>query len=158
MAKPKSQPRYRVGEVEAALRENGGILTDAAKTLKCSRRTVHAYLNRYPHLKEVRDEMREVTSDLAFGGLYKALKERKPWAIKLACKMDALKERRAMELNVNLSGAVDLRHQPPDPEHLAEMIDTLATAGVPLASLLGGEAPRRVNGSGEHIEEGEAAA
>lgn len=152
---PGGKPRFRVGEVEKALRDNGGILTDTAKTLGCTRQTVHAYLNRYPHLKEVRGEMRAHTSDLARGGLFRALKQDKPWAIKLQCKLDGLRERQEMGLKVKVDGSLDVVHQPPsDPETLGKMLDVLHEAGVPLAVLAGTQSvPARSNGSGEPIEE-----
>ena len=70
--------RYKVAEVEAALRAKAGLITAAAEALGCSRMTVERYMNRYPKLRRVQAEVRERMIDLAEGRLYQLLDQGHP--------------------------------------------------------------------------------
>ena len=68
--------RYKVAEVEAALRAKAGLVSEAAHALGCDRTTVIRYLDRYPRLRAVRAEVRERMNDIAEGQLFKLLNEK----------------------------------------------------------------------------------
>lgn len=70
--------RYKVGEVEAALRAKAGLVSEAAHALGCDQKTVRRYLDRYPRLRAVRAEVRERMNDIAEGQLFKLLNEKDP--------------------------------------------------------------------------------
>ncbi len=67
--------RYKVSEVETALRAKAGLITAAAEALGCSRKTVERYMARYPQLRAIQAEVRECMIDLAENRLYKLLDE-----------------------------------------------------------------------------------
>lgn len=74
--------RYKVSEVETALRASGGLITEAAKALGCDRKTVARYLDRYPRLRKVADEFEEHVKDIAVGQLYKLIEKGHPPTIR----------------------------------------------------------------------------
>ena len=65
--------RYKVAEVEAAIRAKAGLVTAAAEALGCDRKTVVRYMDRYPRLRVIQAEVRERMIDLAEGRLYELL-------------------------------------------------------------------------------------
>jgi hypothetical protein len=72
---------YTVEQVETALKATFGNLTAAAQALKCERSTVYVYLERYPHLKEIRPAKRRELVEIAEDHLFAAVKDGKQWAI-----------------------------------------------------------------------------
>ena len=70
--------RYKVSQVETALRAKDGLITAAAEALGCDRKTVVRYMARYPRLRAVQAEVRERMIDLAENRLYKLLDEGHP--------------------------------------------------------------------------------
>jgi hypothetical protein len=72
---------YTVEQVETALKATFGNLTAAAQALKCERSTVYVYLERYPHLKEIRPAKRRELVEIAEEHLFAAVKLGKQWAI-----------------------------------------------------------------------------
>jgi hypothetical protein len=71
---------YTVEQVEAALRATFGNLTAAATALKFERGTLYTYLERYPHLKEIRPAKRRKLVEIAEDHLFAAVKLGKQWA------------------------------------------------------------------------------
>lgn len=78
-----AEQKYTKAQIEEALIEGRGFVSAAAKHLKCDRKTIYAYLKRYPKLKELRkaqmeqvgDDVEETLFDVALGkraenGLY----------------------------------------------------------------------------------------
>ena len=59
--------------IAKALRASAGIYTSAAAMLNCSRNTVKGYVERYPHLQRVLEEIQEARLDLAETVLVKAM-------------------------------------------------------------------------------------
>ena len=57
--------RYRVADVEDALRKAGGLKTVAAKALGCNRRTLYRYIERHPRLAKIEADAREELKDVA---------------------------------------------------------------------------------------------
>ena len=71
--------RYKVEEIEAALKAKAGLVTAASEALGCDRTTVIRYINKHPRLQKVQEDIRERMKDLAEGALYKLLsKEHAP--------------------------------------------------------------------------------
>lgn len=67
MAKPR---RFRLREIEAALRSAGGICSDAARALTaagkpCTRQNIRYWVEKYPRLAETIDDCAEEVKDLA---------------------------------------------------------------------------------------------
>jgi len=57
--------RFKVAQIEEALRKGLGVYVAAAKILRCSPNTVKNYVNRNPKLQRLRDELVEETIDRA---------------------------------------------------------------------------------------------
>lgn len=57
--------KFTVAEVESALRRSGGFITHAARLLGCHYHTILNYIDRYPELDDVREEIRETYKDTA---------------------------------------------------------------------------------------------
>ena len=68
-------------EMIDAVRRGHGIARDAAKILDCTRRTVYAYINRYPEVKQAYKEAREENVDVAENRQLQALNKGERWAI-----------------------------------------------------------------------------
>lgn len=64
VTKPK---RYTIEQMEKALRSVGGVVTAAASKLKCSPSTVRGYINEYPYLRNVLEQIQEENLDLGEG-------------------------------------------------------------------------------------------
>ena len=56
--------KYTVKQVGAALVANVGFVSMAAEALGCNRRTVGNYINRYPELAELKNQIEEERLDL----------------------------------------------------------------------------------------------
>jgi hypothetical protein len=78
MARRKTRPahrplKYTVKQVERALKQSNGRMTDAARRLGCPAQRVYEYLKRFPALVEIRDECREALIDKAEDKLEQAV-------------------------------------------------------------------------------------
>lgn len=69
------RPRYTVQQVEAALRQTGGLRSGAAQRLGCSPAAITGYLRRHPQLEQVIAEVVESQLDTAEHGLLSAIRE-----------------------------------------------------------------------------------
>jgi len=67
--------RFKLKDVEAAMRASGGLRTVAAAKLGCSNATITNYCRKHPVLKEIEDEITERHLDLAEHKLISAIKE-----------------------------------------------------------------------------------
>jgi predicted transcriptional regulator len=72
---------YSPAEVSEALRASGGLVTDAADALGCSRPTIYAYLKKYPEVAQAKEDSEEKNLDIAESKLMEAVKNREAWAI-----------------------------------------------------------------------------
>jgi len=72
---------YTVEQVEAALRATFGNLTAAATALKFERGTLYTYLERYPHLREIRPAKRRELVEIAEDHHFAAVKLGKQRAV-----------------------------------------------------------------------------
>lgn len=73
--------RYTVKQVIAALKKHRGLIGEAARELKCGRRTVYDYAERYPTIKEVVSDLREERLDYTESRLYDLIDKGEPSAI-----------------------------------------------------------------------------
>ena len=64
-----------------ALQRTDGLVSDAAKLLRCSRSTVHNYINAYSSVAAALKDVRERLGDLAEKRLYQAVDRGESWAI-----------------------------------------------------------------------------
>ena len=78
----RPEDRYSLEQLEKALIAGDGHISKAAKRLKCKASTVRKYLERYPELEDLRDEIDEATLDLAESGMKGHLKSKNLDAIK----------------------------------------------------------------------------
>ena len=78
----KKEERFSIEQVAAALRAGNGFISKTAKRLKCSESCLRNYLERYPELEDVRDEVEEGLIDLAEDGLVTHIKKKNLDAIK----------------------------------------------------------------------------
>lgn len=58
-----------------AVENTGGVATDIAKNLGCSKQTLYKYQEKYPWIEEMRQDARESFVDLAEGKLMKKVRE-----------------------------------------------------------------------------------
>ena len=76
------EDRYSLKQLEDALIAGDGHISKAAKRLKCKASTVRKYLERYPELEDLRDEIDEALIDLAETGLKAHIRSKNLDAIK----------------------------------------------------------------------------
>lgn len=69
-----SKQRYKVSEVETALRKSGGLKSGAAQILGCDRRTIHNYCERYPRLAEIEEQHKMAMLDAAKKGIWDSIR------------------------------------------------------------------------------------
>lgn len=74
---------YDVNLMIQVIHECNGLLTDTAKRIGCSTRTLDRYAREYPEVREAIEEERRALVDLAESSLIKALKGQEPWAVQL---------------------------------------------------------------------------
>ena len=65
--------KFRVEEVETALWNHAGLVSEAARALECSVRTIYHYLERHPELADIRRQVVERMNDIAEGHSYRAI-------------------------------------------------------------------------------------
>lgn len=74
--------KYAPSQVLRALAASGGVLAEAARMLKCDRRTVMHYMAKYPELQVHYEDIVEKNLDIAETNLLKAVRKGEPWALK----------------------------------------------------------------------------
>lgn len=70
-----------LAQVEAALRNSGGLIATAARALGVSRQAIQQKTKKYPHLRAIVDDERELHVDLAESALKVALRGGEAWAV-----------------------------------------------------------------------------
>jgi hypothetical protein len=75
-------------QIAQALRDSDGLISYTAQKLNCSYSTVINYLERYPELKKIREELDEKNLDVSENQLFKQIKDGNSAAIffHLKCK------------------------------------------------------------------------
>ncbi len=64
-ARTRGSDKFTIEQIAWALRRNQGLVMATAKTLQCSERTIHRYLDTYPELQKVRADSRRQITNLA---------------------------------------------------------------------------------------------
>lgn len=111
---PASGPKRVLtrAQVENALRLSDGLVSFAARSLRVTPRTIRKYLERYPELKEIRDEAREGLVDLAERSLAEQIKAGSApattFALKTLGRSRGYEEKPQVDLNVSGDIAVQL--------------------------------------------------
>lgn len=118
MARPRS---FTQDQISTALRETKGMVAVAARRLGCTRKTVRAYVTRYPAVADVLREERHLMGDIAELALFKAIQAGELDAIKFylktQCKDRGYVERQERTganggpLQVQTESYVDLIHR-----------------------------------------------
>ncbi len=98
--------RYTPAQIIEAIESSRGILTVAAKTLKCSRQTIYTYMKRYATVKKAYDESNEEMLDFAEQQLIKNIADQKEASIFFYLKTKGKKrgyiERPAPSVNIDV--------------------------------------------------------
>ena len=79
---PTPKPRYTPAQVITALHGARGMVSGAARALKCDPDTVRNYVKRYPTVAAAMQEERETTTDIAELALYRAIEAGESWAVR----------------------------------------------------------------------------
>ena len=74
--------KFTCGQVAEALKKSHGLVSLAARALKCSPKTVRRYIKDHPSVAAAQAEAKTSMMDMAEGKLYNAVLEGKAWAIK----------------------------------------------------------------------------
>ena len=70
-----NKDKYTVSQIKDALEKAGGFMSVTAEMLGCTRKTIYNYLDRYPELKEVCEDIREKYLDMGESELLKKIKK-----------------------------------------------------------------------------------
>src|SRR5690606_1181906 len=81
MSKERPNNKYTTAQVIQAIRETKGLVSLAAKRLKCHPDTVRRYAARYPTVAAALREERAAMTDVAELALYNAIQRGEPWAV-----------------------------------------------------------------------------
>lgn len=64
------RPQHSQKKVIEAIQGTGGIITQIAERLRCTRQTVYNYLKRYPKVKEAYDQEKDMILDVCEEGIF----------------------------------------------------------------------------------------
>ena len=81
-----TKPKYTPQQMIAAIMNNRGLITEAARELKTNPSTVWVYIRNYPEVEAAVKEARESLLDLTESMLYEHIKNGAPWAIAMVLK------------------------------------------------------------------------
>lgn len=76
-----SRTRYTNAAIIAALHENHGLVSLAARNLGCDRGTIYKRAKKHPTVQQAIDDARDLMTDEAESALYKAIKRGEAWAV-----------------------------------------------------------------------------
>tara|TARA_R110002020_G_scaffold470258_3_gene695956 strand:- start:909 stop:1265 length:357 start_codon:yes stop_codon:yes gene_type:complete len=71
-----NQNKFTEEQIEDAIRKAGGFISTAAKSLKCTSKTIYNYIDRSSRLKEVVEEIRLEYNDLGEAALISNVKDK----------------------------------------------------------------------------------
>lgn len=77
----KSHPKFTMGQMLKAVHLAKGMVSHAARRLRCHPETIREYANRFPEIAQALQEEREAVTDIAELALHKAIQERQGWAV-----------------------------------------------------------------------------
>lgn len=137
--------RFTQEKVIAALHESKGMVTVAARRLRCSPTTVESYLARFPACAEARRQEREAMLDIGELALLKAVQAGEGWAVCFLLKTQGRGRGYGQRQEVELRARVQASVTTPEPsvllEHLTEAdLDRLASALLDAPPAEGGDA------------------
>tara|TARA_R100000655_G_scaffold110106_1_gene167681 strand:+ start:301 stop:672 length:372 start_codon:yes stop_codon:yes gene_type:complete len=67
--------KYTLEQIKDAINKAGGFISIACKSLGCTRKTIYNYIEKYPELKEVVNDIREHYLDIAEASLIQKVKD-----------------------------------------------------------------------------------
>lgn len=128
-----NRERYTQQQVADALQAAGGVQTEAAKILGCSKTTLNGYIRRYPALQDVMHQAKEEMIDLAESQLHSKIRTGNMTAIifflKCQAKHRGYVEKGDAPQKAPEQSAVDLNNM--TDEELRQLDGLLATATNP---------------------------
>ena len=71
--KANTRRRYKPSLIIEAIVEAHGLLSDAARALGCSRKTLYSYMDEFPEVREAYEDANEKTKDFAESKLFDAI-------------------------------------------------------------------------------------
>ncbi len=108
MSRPPRRPvRFTPKAIIAALVKSRGLISSAARSLGCDRKTITRACRKYPKVRATLHEQRELQTDRAELRLFKAIDAGQAWAITLYLK--TIGRQRGYSEKLDLEGA--LRHE-----------------------------------------------
>lgn len=81
-----ARPEYKPEQVAAALLEAKGLVSYAAKKLRCADTTVYEYINKYPIVRQAKIDARERMGDAAESKLFNNVNRGDPRAVEFYLK------------------------------------------------------------------------
>jgi hypothetical protein len=115
-------------KIIAALKQANGLITHAAKKLRCNPDTIHQRIKDSPAVAAVVKGARDVVLDDAESSLHKAVKKKEAWAVTFTLRTIGRERGYLDRTEVKHTGAVDHNHALPDPERVARIVALLAAA------------------------------
>ena len=67
--------KYTLDQIKDAINKAGGFISIACKSLGCTRKTIYNYIDKYPELKDVVNDIREHYLDIAEASLIQKVKD-----------------------------------------------------------------------------------
>jgi len=133
--------KYKLSQVAKAIKDNNGLLTYAAKALKCDYHTIQNYINRHPSLRKVRDEIDDTILDLCENKIHELINDGDADSIWKYIKYKGRKRGyiESTDSNVSLKGtlntnttinklAEEIRNDADASEHLNSLVAKLASS------------------------------
>ena len=105
--KPAVPPNqlYEPDVIASALERSRGMITVAARLLKCSRQTIYNAIQTYPEVKTALDDARELLLDTAELKLLEAISKGQAWAICFYLKTQGRKRGYVEKVDVSADSA-----------------------------------------------------
>lgn len=122
--------RYTADHVIQAIRDTKGMVSLAAKRLRCDVDTVHNYAKRYPTVKKAIQEEREAMTDIAELSLYNCIQKGEGWAVCFYLKTQGKGRGYVERHEVEHSGRIEQVDVDAKYELIASRLARLATPGV----------------------------
>lgn len=107
---PAHNARYTLDEIREALEQTQGVISAAAKYLRCTRSTVYKYINDFPEVKDTYEEIRGARHDWVENQLLKQIGDGNTQAtiFYLRTQVSGYQENRTNTTNINYNGQLTI--------------------------------------------------
>lgn len=116
--------RLSKAKVKAALEENNGNVSAAARSLGCARQSIYDYINKYDEIAEVLDDAREQIVDKAEEALMRQITHGDTTAIIFTLKTRGRGRGWGEKIETEHSGTIEYRFQVKPPRIIDRTDDT----------------------------------